>query len=230
MAVDQRPFELSKDEEESATAIATVPSSLPSAIDVADPIADGNYDQIFAADYDPSQDRREEEARMARHAAAALADGTGEGHMHEKAPVTIESEEEEDDDDDDDVDDMFALGSPKPKKTKTKKVSLLSITMITVKLTKQLFRQSRPATTIAPTIALADVAADSEGYYQIVLGEALDGGRYQVFSTLGKDMFSAVVRARIISGEGVGKEVAIKIIRAQETMSVPYFASFESVM
>lgn len=63
-----------------------------------------------------------------------------------------------------------------------------------------------------------DTAADHEGYYQIVLGEALDGGRYQVFSNLGRGMFSAVVRARVIQGEGQGKEVAIKIIRAQESM------------
>jgi serine/threonine-protein kinase PRP4 len=54
----------------------------------------------------------------------------------------------------------------------------------------------------------------------VILGEQLDGGRYQVFSSLGKGMFSNVVRARILStdvGE-VGKEVAIKIVRAQETM------------
>lgn len=70
------------------------------------------------------------------------------------------------------------------------------------------------------TAATADNAADSEGYYQIILGEALDHGRYQVYSTLGKGMFSAVVRARIITGEPseVGKEVAIKIIRSQESM------------
>lgn len=74
--------------------------------------------------------------------------------------------------------------------------------------------------TIPAPLALTtvDTAADSEGYYQIVLGEALDGGRYQVFSSLGRGMFSAVVRARIIHGEGLGNEVAIKIIRAQESM------------
>jgi serine/threonine-protein kinase PRP4 len=65
-----------------------------------------------------------------------------------------------------------------------------------------------------------DVAADSEGYYQIILGEQLDGGRYQVFAILGKGMFANVVRARVLqSDEGdVGKEVAIKIIRSQESM------------
>ncbi len=67
-------------------------------------------------------------------------------------------------------------------------------------------------------LANVDAASDPEGYYQIVLGEALDGGRYQVFSSVGKGMFSAVVRARIVQGENQGKEVAIKIIRAQESM------------
>jgi serine/threonine-protein kinase PRP4 len=70
------------------------------------------------------------------------------------------------------------------------------------------------------TTTTLDSAADPEGYYQIILGEQLDGGRYQVFSSLGKGMFSNVVRARILNGEGaeVGKEVAIKIVRAQESM------------
>jgi serine/threonine-protein kinase PRP4 len=81
-------------------------------------------------------------------------------------------------------------------------------------------RKGRVAPAVPKAIALAtvDTAADHEGYYQIVLGEALDGGRYQVFSSLGRGMFSAVVRARIIQGEDQGKEVAIKIIRAQESM------------
>ena len=65
-----------------------------------------------------------------------------------------------------------------------------------------------------------DSAADPEGYYQVILGEQLDGGRYQVFSSLGKGMFANVVKARVLSGEAneVGKEVAIKIIRCQESM------------
>ncbi|EDR11088.1 uncharacterized protein LACBIDRAFT_247842, partial [Laccaria bicolor S238N-H82] len=61
---------------------------------------------------------------------------------------------------------------------------------------------------------------DPEGYYSVILGEQLDGGRYQVFSSLGKGMFANVVRARVLQGElgEVGKEVAIKIIRCQESM------------
>lgn len=66
-----------------------------------------------------------------------------------------------------------------------------------------------------------DSAADAEGYYSVILGEHLDGGRYQVFSSLGKGMFANVVRARVLVGdhdESVNKEVAIKIIRSQESM------------
>jgi serine/threonine-protein kinase PRP4 len=77
----------------------------------------------------------------------------------------------------------------------------------------------------APPIFLVialDTAADSEGYYNIILGEQLDGGRYQVFSSIGKGIFANVVRARILKSETgeIGREVAIKIIRCQESMSV----------
>jgi serine/threonine-protein kinase PRP4 len=67
-----------------------------------------------------------------------------------------------------------------------------------------------------------DSAADPEGYYSIILGEQLDNARYQVFSSLGKGMFANVVRARILQGDPgeVGREVAIKIVRCQESMYV----------
>lgn len=72
---------------------------------------------------------------------------------------------------------------------------------------------------------LSDNWDDSEGYYRIILGEVLDSGRYHVFTILGKGMFSAVVKARVVkpdpvTGEVVGQEVAIKIIRSQESMCV----------
>lgn len=45
-----------------------------------------------------------------------------------------------------------------------------------------------------------------------------------MFSSLGKGMFANVVRARILQGEpgDSGKEVAIKIVRCQESMCAPY--------
>ena len=79
----------------------------------------------------------------------------------------------------------------------------------------------KPAVPALITTTL-DSASDPEGYYSIILGEQLDGGRYQVFASLGKGMFANVVRARVLTGdEGeVGKEVAIKIVRSQESMFV----------
>lgn len=72
------------------------------------------------------------------------------------------------------------------------------------------------------TTTTLDSAADPEGYYTVILGEQLDGARYQVFSSLGKGMFANVVRARILQGETgeAGREVAIKIVRCQESMCV----------
>lgn len=107
---------------------------------------------------------------------------------------TLEEAEEED------FDDMFAIGTTDGKERNTKKVV-------------------KPIVAPALITTTLDYASDAEGYYQIILGEQLDGGRYQVFSSLGKGMFANVVRARVLqdSGEG-GREVAIKIIRSQESM------------
>lgn len=77
---------------------------------------------------------------------------------------------------------------------------------------------------VAPALITTtlDTASDPEGYYRVILGEQLDGGRYQVFSSLGQGMFANVVKARVLNGEvgEAGKEVAIKIIRSQESMYV----------
>jgi serine/threonine-protein kinase PRP4 len=76
----------------------------------------------------------------------------------------------------------------------------------------------------APTLITTtlDSASDHESHYQVILGEQLDGGRYQVFSSLGKGMFANVVRARVLQDAETGKEVAIKIIRSQESMFVHF--------
>ncbi|KAH7098426.1 kinase-like protein [Auriculariales sp. MPI-PUGE-AT-0066] len=99
-------------------------------------------------------------------------------------------------DDDEDMDDLFAIGTP-VEKTKTKTV--------------------RKVVKASMDVVDIDAAADAEGYYAIRLGEALDEGRYQVTSTIGKGMFSNVVRAKDTS-DADGREIAIKIVRAQETM------------
>ncbi|KAL8167244.1 hypothetical protein V2J09_008743 [Rumex salicifolius] len=59
---------------------------------------------------------------------------------------------------------------------------------------------------------------DPEGYYGYRLGEILDG-RYEVTAAHGKGVFSTVVRARDLkAGNGGPEEVAIKIIRNNDTM------------
>ncbi|KAG8963570.1 U4/U6 small nuclear ribonucleoprotein prp4 [Tulasnella sp. 419] len=146
-------------------------------------------EQFSAADYDPNLDRREdEEKRIKNQISEPAANGDQAMDM---------DEEEEVEDEEDDLDDMFALDKPK----KTKKVKRSGTQPLAL----------RTATTV-------DTASDPDGYYQIILGEAIDGGRYQVFSTLGKGMFSAVVRARVVTGPDTGREVAIKIMRSQESM------------
>ncbi|GFZ16123.1 protein kinase superfamily protein [Actinidia rufa] len=59
---------------------------------------------------------------------------------------------------------------------------------------------------------------DAEGYYSYRFGEILDG-RYEVAAAHGKGVFSTVVRAKDLkAGPGDPDEVAIKIIRNNETM------------
>ena len=84
-------------------------------------------EQVSAADYDPSLDRREDDARRARHAREVeLADGTGEVQVdkaevalqQEVVEVEVEEEEVEEEEEEEDLDDMFAIVSDKPKKTR----------------------------------------------------------------------------------------------------------------
>ncbi|PVF99503.1 kinase-like protein [Serendipita vermifera] len=151
--------------------------------------ADGGVTGVAAADYDPSQDMKDDVKR-----AAMLVNDNSNGAGDESE---YEEEEEEED-----IDDMFAIDDDAEKKVKKKK-----------KVVKK-------PLAIAPDII--DTAADEEGYYQVILGEYLDGGRYQVFAMIGKGMFSNVVKARVFD-PAVDKdkplgEVAIKIVRSQESM------------
>lgn len=162
-------------------------------------------EQISAADYDPNQDRREDEGKRIREV------------KPEDDDVEMIEEEGEDEDD---VDDMFAMATTVRKVKKVKKVTVSFRAASNFRpLTTISFQQPSAPALITTTL---DSAADSEGYYSIILGEQLDGGRYQVFSALGKGMFANVVRARVLNGEvgEAGREVAIKIVRHQETMYV----------
>lgn len=81
---------------------------------------DGAREQISAADYDPSLDRREDEQRRVR--------GTKEVSNQD---VEMIEEEEEEEEGDDDVDDMFAVAvvDKKTKKVKKVKVSLIVLVL-----------------------------------------------------------------------------------------------------
>ncbi|KAI8377571.1 kinase-like domain-containing protein [Radiomyces spectabilis] len=70
-------------------------------------------------------------------------------------------------------------------------------------------------TTAAPANPnLLDNWDDPEGYYSVRIGERLDD-RYNTLATLGRGVFSSVVKAR---DTVTGEDVAIKIIRSNETM------------
>ncbi|XP_074571552.1 uncharacterized protein LOC141828081 isoform X2 [Curcuma longa] len=58
---------------------------------------------------------------------------------------------------------------------------------------------------------------DAEGYYSYRFGELLDG-RYEVVAAHGKGVFSTVVRVKDLKARKSDPEVAIKIIRNNETM------------
>ncbi|KAL6599978.1 hypothetical protein ACP70R_045629 [Stipagrostis hirtigluma subsp. patula] len=66
--------------------------------------------------------------------------------------------------------------------------------------------------------ALHDNWDDAEGYYTYRFGELLDG-RYEIAAAHGKGVFSTVVRAKDLkAGKDDPEEVAIKIIRNNDTM------------
>lgn len=68
---------------------------------------------------------------------------------------------------------------------------------------------------------------DADGYYNYRFGEVLDG-RYEIAAAHGKGVFSTVVRAKDLkAGHGEPEEVAIKILRSNETM---YKAGLEELV
>ena len=79
-----------------------------------------------------------------------------------------------------------------------------------------------PAPGAAPR-GLLDNYDDAEGYYQFQVGERIGPG-YEVFATHGRGVFSSVLRARDLTRGAPAAsaeppaEVAIKVIRANETM------------
>ncbi|SNX85584.1 related to mRNA splicing-associated serine-threonine protein kinase [Melanopsichium pennsylvanicum] len=171
-------------------------------------------EHVFAAELDPDADRAQEFIRLEQRRQSTL---------QEKLTHTIEHKEEFEeveitDDEDEEEMDMFALSDmddDAPKKKKTKMVRAPKRVTSTAALAsnaKVLPVSDNSSTTTANLSSNWD---DSEGYLRIILGETIND-RYQIFAVLGKGMFASVVRARDLHDNS--REVAIKIIRVQESM------------
>ncbi|OXM80593.1 serine/threonine-protein kinase PRP4 [Cryptococcus neoformans Bt63] len=187
---------------------------------------------VSAADYDPSREglvdhsKRQKDLETINSQAKEIAEGVGEPVLVEDDKPNENEYEEveiEVEDDEDDEFDMFAAFGGEEKEKKMKKVVVRRLKNGGEGAKQDIIK--KPASTIAPEVV--DNVDDSDGYYRITPGEILDNGRYQVTITLGKGMFSAVVKAKVLKAFGqerrqdvVGKEVAIKVVRSQESMYV----------
>jgi len=76
---------------------------------------------------------------------------------------------------------------------------------------------AKPAGAVDMSRGLADNWDDAEGYYCARIGEVLDD-RYTITAHLGKGVFSSVLRAVDKEKDEAENQVAIKVIRCNETM------------
>ena len=165
-------------------------------------------EEASAADYDPTQDMREDRIRHDRRhfgdLSAAAYDETKTTKQDILLPdptekLTSQAQARDSYDMFAEDDDMFAeepADLPQPGHP-------------THATAKTAFPQPQEL-----DMSMMDNWDDPEGYYNVMLGELING-RYHVQQNLGKGMFSSVVRA---TDSKTGKLVAIKIIRQNDTM------------
>ena len=168
---------------------------------------EADEDGPSAADYDPTVDMKEDERRdEMRHGQVVL---HGEVHTAEAAEEpTPESPKQEsnktasaDKDEDEDEDfDMFAEDFDEDKYA-TKPDDVVPA----IDGEAELAQENKGG------ILEGD---DKDGYYKIRIGEIING-RYQIQSTLGRGMFSGVVRALDVVAK---KPIAIKIMRNNDAL------------
>ncbi|RAK99740.1 putative serine/threonine protein kinase (Prp4) [Aspergillus ibericus CBS 121593] len=170
------------------------------------PVNGVDKDEPSAADYDPTLDMKAEKKRhgtggVNEELSAASYDETQTSRQDILMPDAVQPPEPKAKDPydmfaEDDDDDMFAedtQDTAQPTHASAKSA---------VPQPKEL------------DISMMDNWDDPEGYYNVRLGELING-RYHVQQNLGKGMFSSVVRA---TDSKTGGLVAIKIIRQNDTM------------
>ncbi|KAL4979263.1 kinase-like domain-containing protein [Aspergillus desertorum] len=170
---------------------------------VKDGAADGaDRDEPSAADYDPTLDmkaERERHGEQSNEVSAASYDETKTTKQDVLLPDAPPQPEPKAKDPYDmfaeDDDDMFAEDTEET-------VRPAHASAIAVPQAREL------------DVSMMDNWDDPEGYYNLRIGELIDG-RYHVQQNLGKGMFSSVVRAK---DSKTGSIVAIKIIRQNDTM------------
>nr|WHF58358.1 serine/threonine kinase [Aspergillus sp.] len=167
--------------------------------DLADGPVDGDKDEPSAADYDPTIDMKAEREKHGNgnEVSAASYDETQVTKQDVLLPDAPQPEAKKDPYDmfADDDDDMFAEDTEDTAHP-------AHASAIAVPQAREL------------DASMMDNWDDSEGYYNLRIGELING-RYHVKQNLGKGMFSSVVRA--VDSE-TGNTVAIKIIRQNDTM------------
>lgn len=170
-------------------------------------ITGGEEDGPSAADYDPTADMREDELRdELRHGQIGP---HGERLPADEKAAILPSQPDEaakqpEQDDEDGEFDMFAEEIDEDKLAAPKPMPLSTITD----------DRKLPATLTQAKAGGILEGDDLDGYYKIRIGEIMEG-RYQVQSTLGKGMFSGVVRAVDITNKTL---VAVKMMRNNDAL------------